>query len=255
MRRLYKLCLGICAMLPMMSSCEKDLPIYNNDACGLEFEYQYERDSVYGYSFAFGPSDVKIDTVKFEVSLLGNVVDYDRPISLQQVVTGRNDAQADVHYVSFDDPSLTDKYVLPANAISTEIPIVLLRAPSLKEADYNLKITFKDNDAFSFTSKERAFRSVTIADQLLQPNNWETYGCSWFFGTYGPVKHQFMIDVTGFPWDNDFLNNEYYNWYTGDQNVILGLQAELKLALEEYNATHDEPLREPAEYNNALVEF
>lgn len=255
MRKLYKLSLGICAMLPLMASCEKDLPIYSNEACGLEFEYEYTRDSVYNYSFAFGPSNVEVDTVKFEVNLLGNVVDYDRPISLQQVMTGSNDAQVGIHYVSFDDPSLTDKYVLPANAISTEIPIVLLRDPSLKQNDYKLKITFKDNEAFTFTAKEHAYRSVIIADQLIKPTNWENYACSHFLGTYGPVKHQFMIDVTGYPWDNEFVDNQYYTWLQTDQNILFRLQNELQAAVDEYNATHDEPLREPEEYDYAEVKF
>ena len=114
MKNIYKFLLGLCTVFPALTSCEKDLPVYNNEACGLMFEYKYERDSVFGYSFAFGPSDVTIDTVFMKVSLLGNVTDYDRPIALQQVLTGKNDARPGEHYVPFDDPSLASKYILPA---------------------------------------------------------------------------------------------------------------------------------------------
>lgn len=254
MRNLHKIICGFCMLLPFFSSCEKDLEVYGYTECGLMFNYDEARDSTYGYSFAFGPSDVVIDTVNFRVDLVGDVVDYDRPILLKQVATSVNDAQSGVHYVPFDDPSLAGKYILPADSISTSIPIVLKRDASLKQVDYNLKLTFAVNEAFSFAAEERAFRTVVIADQLLKPNNWETY-CKHFFGDYGKVKHQFMIDQTGFRWDNEYVDNEIYRFYLTDQNVLFGMQYDLQNKVDEYNATHEEPLREGAEYNNVLVDF
>ena len=77
MKKLYKSLFVLCMAFPFVS-CEKDLPVYDYEECGLMFEYQYARDSTYSYSFAFGPSDVTVDTVELDVALLGNVVDYDR---------------------------------------------------------------------------------------------------------------------------------------------------------------------------------
>lgn len=254
MKNIYKFLLGLCTVFPALTSCEKDLPVYNNEACGLMFEYKYERDSVFGYSFAFGPSDVTIDTVFMKVSLLGNVTDYDRPIALQQVLTGKNDARPGEHYVPFDDPSLASKYILPAKATSATIPVVFKRDATLKSADYILKLTFKPNEAFTFAAKERAYRTLTVSDQLLMPNNWRLY-CQHFFGRYGKVKHQFMIDVTGFRWDNEYVDNEVKRYLSSDQNVLFGLQYKLRDAVKQYNATHKEPLWEGEEYDNALVKF
>ena len=90
MKKLYKSLFVLCMAFPFVS-CEKDLPVYDYEECGLMFEYQYARDSTYSYSFAFGPSDVTVDTVELDVALLGNVVDYDRVISLRQIPTGNND--------------------------------------------------------------------------------------------------------------------------------------------------------------------
>ncbi|HBB07780.1 MAG TPA: hypothetical protein DCZ73_08475 [Bacteroides sp.] len=253
MKKLYKSLFVLCMAFPFVS-CEKDLPVYDYEECGLMFEYQYARDSTYSYSFAFGPSDVTVDTVELDVALLGNVVDYDRVISLRQIPTGNNDAQAGVHYVPFDDPSLVSKYVLPANATSAVIPVVLLRDASLQEADHMLKVTFQSNDDFSFVSKEQSYRNIVIADQLIKPNNWDSY-CRHFFGTYGKVKHQFMIDETGFRWDNEYVDTDILGYLSNDQNVLFGLQAQLQNALEEYNATHEEPLREGEEYDYVLVDF
>ena len=253
MKKLYKFLLSLCVVFPLVS-CEKDLPVYDYKECGLMFEYEYARDSVYSYSFAFGPSDVMRDTVKLDVALLGNVVDYDRVISLRQILTGEHDAQSGVHYVPFDDPSLASQYILPANATSAVIPVVLLRDVSLQENDYNLRVTFQSNADFSFVAKEKSYRSIVIADQLIQPNNWDSY-CKHFFGSYGKVKHQFMIDETGFPWDNEYVDNEIYGYLSNDQNVLFALQAKMQNALAEYNATHEEPLREGEEYDYVLVDF
>lgn len=75
------------------------------------------------------------------------------------------------------------------------------------------------------------------------------------FGRYGKVKHQFMIDVTGFRWDNEYVDNEVKRYLSSDQNVLFGLQYKLRDAVKQYNATHKEPLREGEEYDNALVKF
>lgn len=254
MKKLYKLVAMACMTVPLFTSCEKDLQPYDREECGLKFVYTQDRDSVYNYSFAFGPSTVTVDTVKFEVELMGNLADYDRPIALQQVPTGKNDAVSGVHYVPFDDPSLASKYILPKNTVRTVIPIVLKRDASLKETDYNLKVTFKVNEAFSFTAKERSSRGVLVADQLIEPTNWKSK-CQYFFGAYGKVKHQFMIDETGFRWDNDFVDTDVQEWLANDQNVLFGLQSELQNAVDAYNATHEEPLREGPEYGNILVKF
>jgi len=42
-----------------------------------------------------------------------------------------------------------------------------------------------------------------ISNKLSKPEGWE----SGYFGTYGPVKHKFMIDETGLRWDDEFCTN------------------------------------------------
>ena len=50
MKKLYKSLFVLCMAFPFVS-CEKDLPVYDYEECGLMFEYQYARDSTYSYSF------------------------------------------------------------------------------------------------------------------------------------------------------------------------------------------------------------
>lgn len=254
MKQLYQFVCGACLLLPCLASCEKDLPIYDYPECGLEFPYEQARDSVYNYSFAFGPDDVVEDTVRFEVALIGTPTDYDRPITLKQVMTGKNDAEAGKHYVPFDDPSLASKYILPKNAISVEVPIVVKREASMKNTDYTLLVSFQPNEDFTFTSKERKQRAVTISDQLVKPNEWDNKA-SYHFGAWSRVKHQFMIDVTGYRWDNDFFANEMTAWLDGDQSILMGLQKQMQNALAEYEAEHGQMLDEngnPVEFSSSL---
>ena len=74
-------------LLPMFTACEKDLPVYENSQCWLKFNYERDADSLVSYSFAYGPSEVTVDTVWVKVQLMGSVEDYDRPIALEQVMT------------------------------------------------------------------------------------------------------------------------------------------------------------------------
>lgn len=244
MKRIYVLIAGAMLLLPLFTACEKDLPVYDNPQCWLKFNYERDADSLTNYSFAYGPSDVMVDTVKVKVQLMGNLEDYDRPIVLEQIMTGDNDAVAGEHYVPFDDPELTQKYYfMPKNAVVTDIPIVLKRSASLKSANYNLKITFKDTNVFAVGSKERSTYRITIADQLVKPNGWD-FTMEYFFGKYSQAKHQFMIDTTGKKWDDAYIGTELHVYIAGDQNYIFWLNQQLRAALDEYEEVHGEPLYE-----------
>lgn len=89
-----------------MNSCEKDLPVYNTLDCWLNFVYYKSDGSILGteevtdemryasYSFVYVGEDVEIDTVWFEISTMGFVSGEDRPLELEQILTGENDAES-----------------------------------------------------------------------------------------------------------------------------------------------------------------
>ncbi len=229
------------------ASCEKDLPINSDPESRLAFVYEYTEDSVVTSTFAYYSEDVVYDTVWLDITLYGMPVDYERPIALEQVMTGQNDAVSGVHYVPFDDPDLVaNYYVFPANALSSKIPFVVKRDPSLKTADYKLKITFKPNEAFGYSVKERSTRSILIADQLVKPNNWD-YSINYFFGDYGKEKHRFLSQVFEANWDEEYIENEILS-HMSDQIVIMGMVRKAGQALADLNAEREaaglEPLKE-----------
>lgn len=219
-------------MLFTASSCEKDLPVYNTTDCRLNFVYYYYNGELIpsqsvtdamrtqNYSFVLSSAskgkELTQDTVWFEVTTMGFLSDKNRTISLKQImVDDANNAVAGKHYISFDDPSFTAKCYVAANQNKTMLPIVLLRDPSLKQENVVLKFTFAENENFKPGYNGLTEKTIVITDQLVKPSNWRTD----YFGTYGPVKHQLMIEWTQKTWDEEYIK-ELLNGDIGYLNYL-----------------------------------
>ena len=75
-----------------LSSCEKDLEVYNTETCRLNFYYDLNSRSGFNeslarttYSFIYGSSDRERDTLWFDVQTMGFTSDHERPVTLQQL--------------------------------------------------------------------------------------------------------------------------------------------------------------------------
>lgn len=217
-------------------SCEKALPVYENKDCYIKFVYENAADSVVNYSFAYG--NAMIDTVWLKVRIMGFTADYDRPILLRQVLTGDNDAEPGELYVPFGDLA-ADFYKIPSGAIEAELPVVLKRAPDTDTSDYILKIAFQENAAFQYGSKEASYKKIIISNQLVKPTNWDN-DCSYYLGEWGKRKHEFMIEVTGERWDDEYVDGTWHDYVWNDSNYCNYIRNLLVEALEEYNAEYGE---------------
>lgn len=218
-----------------MTSCEKDMQVYSEETCWLNFYYATKSEAhETNFSFVYSGSSVTQDTVWVSVSTLGFVKDVDRPLALQQVTTGENDAVAGTHYVSFDDESLKKYYYMPAGATKTKVPVVVLRDVSLKTTAMNLKIGIKENENFKLGYEDYQNHLVTISDQLTKPSNWEYNGFNYYVSEYTPGVHQFMIDVTGERWDDEYIEE-----VATDSGYITYLGTYFTKKLEEVNAERE----------------
>ena len=244
MRKIYSL-IVFAGSLFCLIGCEQDLPVYDTPECHLNFYYSGLRttkdtDSIHSqssYSFIYGSDDVKSDTIWFEVETMGFVSDEDRPIQLVQLDTVNN-AVPDVHYVSFTNPSIAGKYVMPAGKARTRIPVVVLRDASLKQGDVNLCFTFGNNGYFSPGYPVLAVRNLIISDLLSRPSLWDyenpttMNGVERYYGKYGRRLHQFMIDETGEKWDDEYTKKIV----DGDNGYFTYLFMKLGQRLKEVNA-------------------
>ncbi len=219
------------AGLTGMTSCEKDLPVYSEETCWLNFKElaSYETDET-NYSFVYSGSSVTEDTVWMTVTTLGFVKDYDRALAIEQVTGSESDAVAGTHYLAFDDESLKKFYYMPAGAVSTDIPIVLLRDASLKTKAVNLEISIKENENFKVGYEKNRCRTIIISDKLSKPSKWSSY-FDYYLSIYTTGVHQFMIDVSGERWDDDYIES-----LGSDDGYLLYLGAYFKNKLEEVNA-------------------
>lgn len=242
-KRIYCCAILLCTFIaPLLVSCEEDLPVYKSDEAGLKFifrnkeGYTSTRDTLTNYSFAYDVIDV--DTVWLKVQILGSAADKDREITLKQSLTGENDAIAGEHFVPFDDAELKEKfYFIPKGEMQRDIPIVLKRAASLKEMNYTLRLIFELNDDFTFVDRDWSFKRFTLSDQLIKPNKWDSY-CKYFLGTYGPVKHDFIIKHSGQKWDDKYVDEVWVNYFMKDQNYCFYFNGAMSEALAAYEAEY-----------------
>lgn len=241
----------IMALVGMMflASCEKDLPVYSDGTNRLNFYYDISSTSFFksemarsSYSFVYGSETAVDDTLWFEVETMGFVADYDRPIALEQVeVADASNAVADKHYQAFSTPSLQKLYVIPAGKTRTRIPVVLLRDASLKSENVTLKFAIKANEYFANGYEPYRERVIEFTDQLSEPSYWnKAYGdygstIAMYFGTYGVVKHQFLIEQTGKKWDDEYIDS----LMTGDSGYLSYLYDKMNQKLADVNAERE----------------
>jgi|GEM_PF-196670 len=172
----------------------------------------YRPDTLRRQTFAYRDASVTRDTVYFNIYTVGHVGAADRPFVLEQIqLGGVENAVPGVHYLPFDHPDLTDQYVIKAGTAHRRVPIVLLRDASLKTKDVVLGLKIKPNAHFLEGEAARLWRKVEFTDRLSRPQRWSGTDEAVNFGPYSRKKHQFMIDITGFRWDDEFLGNEFLN--------------------------------------------
>lgn len=263
-----RICILLASMslLVLLASCEKELVPYNDPICRLNFQYWddftsswmttedlegYSDDSYSTTSYSFiyeGITDR--DTLWFQIRTSGFLSDQPRPIALQQITVPDtvDNAESGVHYVPFDSPELAAAYTVPANTDTLRIPVILLRDPSLETKDVVLRFGFAENDYFEPGFKSMSYRTIYISARLSQPTLWESY----YFGEWGPVKHQLMIEWTGETWDDSYLT-ELYN---GDSGYIYYMAEWFSKKLEEENEKRAATGLEPyTEADGTLVAF
>lgn len=235
-------------MLPLMGlalffvACEEALPMYETEQDCLNFTVALREDypTPVRKTFVYDPENVVRDTIYVPVTSMGFVRDYDRPITFEQVIVKPDsvyNAEPGVHYVPFDDPEVKDLMVLPAGQASVDVPIIVLRDTTLRDTVTVLQLRIAPNDYFELGDRDRAECLVEIGEQLMQPKNW------MLFGTYGYEKHRFLIEMTGWRFDEETFE-ELMADYLYASSIRTQAIAELKRVNAEREARGEGPLCE-----------
>ncbi len=133
------------------------------------------------------------------------------------------------------------KLGLSPNSSSMSYPIILLRDPGLHDLELEhpleLRLTVEQNEWFVPGIATQRNYVITVTDVAGPPSNW---GSVWQarFGAFGLEKFALMNQATpDFDWE---LMERPAPW----DDEMKYMLAKTRALLGQYNATHDEPLKE-----------
>ncbi|MFV0592017.1 MAG: DUF4843 domain-containing protein [Draconibacterium sp.] len=242
--------IALSVIVTFMVSCEDDYFYYDTNNAILQFGPELERiynsnynlaDTAKSFTFVYEDPSVMQDTAFLDLYAIGGPTDTDRPFAIKQVIVDDTlNAEPGVHYIPFNDPSVSGLYVIKTGQVHLRVPIVLLRDESLKNATYVLKIELEGNDYFSLGDPDLLWRKLYSSDQVTRPNLWNSTMEKYYFGKYSKVKHRFLIEQTGEKWDDEF-----FTALRADSGYMYYWKTKAKTALSDYNNEHpDDPLRD-----------
>lgn len=245
MKSILKYSLGL-LLLGIVWSCENSMPEYDDPEAGIRFP---SADTVTLKSFIYDEPGTTEGIVYVKVQSVGFVKDYDRSVQIEQMeVEDVKNAEVGVHYLP-----LSDSYFIPAHQAEVTIPITILNDTSLRRNRFVLRLALVENEDFKIYFEKESQKEIQISNLLTQPTNWS----EWYFGTYGSVKHQFLIDISGEKWDEEYLTKLHMNY-----SQILFWRAKAMKELKAENAKREKegkgPLREdplPRQDEGILVEI
>lgn len=183
--------IGMMVCLLVAASCEKE-ERYDYRG-GNQIYFANEEDSM-TYSFAIQKSSVREDVVEIPVAISGLAADEDRVVRVAVVAETttaiEGDAQSGGHFQ-------LGETVLRQGEITANIPVTVYRQDDLKDKEVVVCLQLVCEGTFlgDMVEDKLAYK-LKINDILSMPANWNSY-IRHYFGEYGPVKYQFIIDTLG----------------------------------------------------------
>lgn len=231
----------------LLQACESSMPVFTESECEILFD---SASVPVKKTFVYDEPGTETGIVYIPVRAVGFVKDYDRPFVVRQVdAKDVVNAVPGTHFQVFGE----QQFVMPAGKSKTYIPITIINDASLGNEQFVLCLELGTNKYFKASIEEDLHKNIEITNLLTKPESW----ADWYFGTYGPVKHQFLIDISGEKWDDEFCRkvNSNYNlvlfWKTkGNQEVALENE---RRAAEGKGPLREAPL--PGEEEGILVGF
>lgn len=240
MNKIY-ICVFIFMVILLFSACEeKNVELYKNEPAlyffrGTDYANNFRQYDSLSYSFFVKGVARGRDTVYVQLRTMGLPVDKPRAVKLVQTNIGAKDAAvAGTHYVAFDDVVVASHMVMPAGAVVANIPVVILRDPSMKKQEFLLSLEIERNENFEVGLEDQKIFRIKISDMTFKPSNWFLW--EDFFGDWGSVKMWFIINYVGV---SDFDN---YSQYPRAMLDFYKMKASQKL--EEYNKNNNTILME-----------
>ena len=192
-------------------------------------------DTSKAYTFAYDDDSVTQKEIYFSFQAVGQVRDYDRPITLRQIwVDSAFNAEPGVHYKAFDSEEMQKVYVIKAGTASCDLPIVIFRPQDIFH-EYTLRFEVVANDYFQLGDTNYLYYNLRFTSGLQRPEAWDDFTEDYYLGKYSQTKHRWMIEVSGYLWDEETTENILGNsdLFSYWMNKFKRLMAEEKQRREE----------------------
>lgn len=227
-------------ILILFCSCSENDHIIFVEKNGLTFykDDVFAGDSlVFVYSFINEAVTGDNDIVWVPITLTGKPSETDLPFTLE--VGKESTAKEGVHF-------LLSETIFPANTVTFNYPVTLLRTEDLKEEPKSFTLKIKENECFSVGALETYYRyssvKFNITDQIIKPS-WWGFVESLYYGSYSNEKYKFMVEVAGV----SNFSTEEVNFVSISNYIEL-----FKAAIIEYEKEHGYPLRDE---NGQVITF
>jgi hypothetical protein len=240
----------------ILGGCEKNqVPVFDTDYRAMNIWFGSNNvvldNAIYNYSYS-----LEEDSLLFLAQITGLPSDSDRSFSLEAYSGDVAEAEGSFRTITYE---------IKAGEFGGEFPIFfnssnLKNGESFSEKDGQLVFRMVPNDEFAEGVVLRQQLTVILKNYLAKPKEWDTatypnMPYKNYFGNYSKVKYSFMIQVTGLV-DFQIVYNATipYDKETNKISVsyVAFLLSKVKLALEEYNETHQKPLTDE---NGSVVVF
>jgi hypothetical protein len=177
-------------LVAAINACKPDEPALFKEADGIYFSAP--ADSI-AYTFAKYPNRT-VDTIKIPVTVLGSPSGADRDISIESLTGDGINAKEGIHY------KLLPPYKMPANKVSTLLPVVVYRTADLDSISATIRLGLKENTSFKSGISSKTFLKIKIG-YLQKPATWGEFGgTQWAgyslnMGTWTKTKYKLILNA------------------------------------------------------------
>jgi hypothetical protein len=171
-------------------ACRPDVPMPFSARDGVYFNAAADSLS---YTFAKFPNRL-VDTLKIPVSVLGKPAPQDREITIASVSGTDVNALEGTHF------KLLLPYKMPANSVTTLIPVLIYRTGDLDSITASFRLQLKENSNFTFGITSKTSIKIRVG-YLQKPTTWgDLTGLPWAgystnFGTWTKTKYKLILNA------------------------------------------------------------
>lgn len=233
--------------------CKEDVPTMFNSSDGIYFSASFDSLS---YTFAKYPHRT-VDTLLLPVTVLGKPAATDRVISIEKMTGSDVNGIEGVHY------KLVGPYTMPANKISTVLPIVIYKTGEMDSVTITFILQLKANENFQSGISSKTSLKIRVG-YLQKPLTWgEFAGTQWAgystnFGTWTKTKYKLVLDALYDPVSDTTVSEFPYSRFSAPAIYIQYLQVVKNYIRTNYPGNYSTPigigptLRDPDANNNVI---